>query len=203
MDVSASITRGQLVSRSAKGGAALLVAGSALGQFVESAAADPLPGTDLAFARLLVGAELLAVDFYSQAIAAANSGPIVAGYLNRAYGNEQAHYQSVAEIISGAGFTPATSADIDFSYPAGTFESEGSIVRFARALEGTILGTYLGAIAGIQTVSFNAGLVRIAACEAQHSAYFTTALGGKAFEFSFPPALTIDQASNAFDAFTA
>ena len=27
--------------------------------------------------------------------------------------------------------------------------------------------------------------------------------GGKAFNLSFPPALTIDQASNALDAFTA
>lgn len=201
--MSASITRGQLLARSAKGGAALLVAGSALGQFVDSAAADTLPTADLAYARLLVGAELLASDFYSVAIAAANSGPKIAAYLKRAYANEQEHYQSVAEIISSAGLTPAVSGDIDFSYPAGTFASQGSIVRFARQLEDTVLAAYLGAIAGIQTDGLKAGLARIAACEAQHSAYFTTVAGGKTFSLSFPPSLTIDQASNALDAFTA
>lgn len=201
--MSASITRGQLLARSAKGGAALLVAGSALGQFVDSAAADTLPTADLAYARLLVGAELLASDFYSVAIAAANSGPKIAVYLKRAYANEQEHYQSVAEIISSAGLTPAASGDIDFSYPAGTFASQGSIVRFARQLEDTVLAAYLGAIAGIQTDGLKAGLARIAACEAQHSAYFTTVAGGKTFSLSFPPSLTIDQASNALDAFTA
>lgn len=201
--MSAAITRGQLLSRSAKGGAALLVAGSALGPLVDAAAADSLPAADLVYARLLVGAELLASDFYSMAIAAANTGPKIAGYLRRAHANEQEHYQSVAAIISGAGLTPAVSGDIDFSYPAGTFASQGSIVRFARQLEDTILGAYLGAIAGIQTDSLEAGLARIAACEAQHAAYFTTAAGGKAFGLSFPIALTIDQASNALDAFTA
>ena len=197
------ITRGRLLSRSAKGGAAFLVAGSALGQFVGTAAADPPLTADLAYARLLVGAELLASDFYSVAIAAANTGPSITGYLKRALANEQEHYQSVAGILNGAGMPPAVAGDIDFSYPAGTFASQGSIGKFAQQLEETILGAYLGAIAGIQTDSFKAGLARIAACEAQHAAYFTTALGGKAFSASFPPALTIDQASNALDAFTA
>lgn len=197
------ITRAQLLSRSAKGGAALVVAGSALGQFAETAAADPPLTTDLAYARLLVGAELLASDFYSVAIAAANTRPEVTGYLKRALANEQEHYQSVAGFITGAGMTPAVSGDIDFGYPAGTFASQGSIVKFAKALEDTILGAYLGAIAGVQASAFKAGLARIAACEAQHSAYFTTAIGGKVFSASFPPALTIDQASNVLDAFTA
>ncbi len=121
--MSAPITRGQLLSRSAKGGAALLVTGSALGNFAASAAAAPLLPADLAYARLLVGAELLASDFYTQAIAAANTGPTITKYLKLAYANEQEHYQSVAGIVSGAGQTPAVSGDIDFSYPDGTFDS--------------------------------------------------------------------------------
>jgi hypothetical protein len=201
--VSASITRGQLLSRSAKGGGALLVAGSALGQFVETASAAPLPTGDLAYARLLVGVELLASDFYAQAVAAANSSPAVAWYLKRASLNEQEHYQSVAGILSGAGQTPAVAGDIDFSYPAGSFDSEGSIAKLAEQLESLSLGAYLGAIAGMQTVALIAGLARIAACEAQHSSYFATLLGGKTFKSSFPPALTIDQVSNTLDTFTA
>jgi rubrerythrin len=174
-----------------------------MSRFAETAAADPLPGTDLAYARLLVGVELLASDFYTQAVAAANSKPAVLKSLKRAYANEQEHYRSVAGIISGAGQTSAVSGDFDFSYPKGTFASEKSILTFARQLEATMLGAYLGAIGGIQTDPFKKGLAQIAACEAQHSAYFTTALGGRTFSAAFPPALTIDQASNALDAYTA
>jgi hypothetical protein len=201
--VSAPINRGQLLARSAKGGAALLVTGSALGQFAASAAAAPLPATDLAYARLLVGAELLASDFYTQAIAAANTGPTIMKYLKLAYANEQEHYQSVAGIISGAGQTPAVSGDIDFSYPDGTFESAKSIVAFAQQLEVTTLGAYLGAVGGIQTNELKIGIARIAACEAQHVSYYSTVLGGKPFSLSFPNPLSIDEASNEIDKYTA
>ncbi len=55
----------------------------------------------------------------------------------------------------------------------------------------------------MQTTALKTGLGQIAACEAQHSSYFTTAIGGKPFNLSFPPALAIGQASDAFDVFTA
>jgi hypothetical protein len=201
--VTASITRAQLLARGAKGGAAVLVAGGALGQFADTAAADPIPAADLAYVRLLVGAELLASDFYTQAIAAANSRPQVMKYLKRAYLNEQEHYQSVAGILSGAGVTPATSADIDFAYPKGTFDRQQSILKLALQLENIMLGTYLGALGGLQTNAIRTGIGQIAASEAQHQSYVSTASGGKPFWVSFPPALTIDQSSNAMDAFTS
>ena len=201
--MSASISRAQLLSRSAKGGAALLVAGSALGQLVDTAAAAPLPVSDLAYTRLLVGAELLAADFYAQAIAAANAGASVARYLKIAAFNEQEHYQAVARVLTGAGLTPAVAGDFEFSYPDGTFDTVGSIVTFGLQLETTILGAYLGALGAVQTDTVRTGIAPIAACEAQHAAYFAEVKGLKAFGLSFPPALTIDQASNAFDAYTA
>ena len=198
-----SINRADLLRRGVRGGAVLVAAGGVLGSLAESASADPLPGTDLAYARLLVGAELLASDFYQQAIAASNSSASVMKYLRRAYLNEQEHYQSVAGIISGSLNTPAASGDFDFSYPAGTFDTQASILKFAAALENMVLGTYLGAIGGIQTNTFKTGLAQIAACEAQHCSYFTSMTGGRTFQLSFPPALTIQQASNAFAAYTA
>jgi hypothetical protein len=202
-NVSASITRGQLLSRSAKGGATLLVAGSAVGRFAATAAAAPLPTGDLAYARLLVGVELLAADFYTQAIAASNSSPAITWYLKRAAFNEGEHYATVAGILSGAGQTPAVAGDIDFSYPAGTFDTQGSIAKLASQLEALSLGAYLGALGGLETAALAGGMSRIATCEAQHSAYFTTLLGGKTFKSSYPPALTIDQVSDALDTYTA
>ncbi len=201
--MTASISRGQFLRRGASGGAALMVAGVALGQLAESANAAGLPGNDPAYIRLLVGAELLASDFYSQAIAAANTSSAVMKQLKIAYFNEQEHYQSVAGILSGSGVTPAVSGDITFSYPSGTFATQSSIVSFAKQLETAILGSYLGAIGNIQTTALLTGLAQIAANEAQHVSYFTIAAGGRAYGESFPPALTISAASAVFDAYTA
>jgi hypothetical protein len=201
--VTVSISRADLLSRGAKGGAALLVAGASLGVLAETAAADSLPIGDLAYARLLVASELLASDFYEQAIAASNSSAAAMKYLKRAYLNEQEHYQSVSGIISGSFNVPAVSGDFDFGYPTGTFETEASIMKAALQLEAMQLGTYLGAIGSIQTNTFKTGLAQIAACEAQHQSYFAAATGGKTFNLSFPPALTIQQASDAFAAYAA
>jgi hypothetical protein len=197
------MTRRQLFSRSAQGGAVLLVAGTSLAQFADDAAADPLSTADLAYGRLLVGAELLASDFYTRAVAASNSSPSVMKYLKRAYANEQEHYRSVAGILSDAGVTPAVSSDIDYMYPRGAFASQASILKLAQQLETIMLGTYLGAVGGMQSGSFKQGLAQIAASEAQHLSYMWTKNGLKAFNAAFPAALTIDQASAAMDAFTS
>jgi hypothetical protein len=201
--VTAFLTRAQLLGHGARGGAAVLVGGAALGALAENAAADPIPAADLAYVRLLVAVELLGSDFYQQAVAASLATGATKWYLGRAYFNEQEHYQSVAGILSGAGVVPATSTDIDFTYPKNTFASVDSIATTALQLENLMLGAYLGALGALQTNSFKTGLGEIAACEAQHVSYFSSATGGRVYDLSFPPALTIDQASNALAAFTS
>jgi hypothetical protein len=196
------MTRSQLLRRSAQGGAALVVAGGTLGALADGAAAA-LPAGDTAYVRLLVGAELLASDFYTQALAASVAGPAVTKYLKLAYFNEQQHYQSVAGILSGEAVTPAIANDITFTYPNGTFASETAIIAFAKQLEANVLGSYLGAMSTVQTTALLTGLSQIAANEAQHVSYFNQVSGGKAFSLSFPPALTITEASNAFAAYTS
>ena len=198
-----AFSRADLFKRGARGGAALAVAGGVLGPLAETAAADPISGQDMAYVRLLVGAELLASDFYSQAIAASQATGAAARYLKRAYLNEQEHYQSISGILSGAAQAPAVSGDFDFSYPAGTFDSPAGIFKEAAKIEAMVLGTYLGALGGMQSNQFKTGLAQIAACEAQHASYFATRNGGKAFWLSFPPALSIQQASDAMGAYTA
>ena len=193
-----SISRAELVRR----GATLAVAGAAVGVFTESASADPVSDQDLAYVRLLVTAELLQSNFYGQAIAASNTSGEVEKFLKRAYLNEQEHYQSVAGIVSGTGNVPAVSADVNFSYPAGTFDDEKSILGAATALEAAVVSTYAGAMGGIVTNQWKTGLAQIAACEAQHLSYFQTAMGGSPFWLSFPPAFTIQQASDAMTPYT-
>ena len=199
--MSARINRAQLLSSGAKRGAVLLVAGTAFGALAETAEADPLSDNDLAFARLLVGVELLSIDFYVRALNADKFKPVGRKYLRNAFMNEVDHYRSVAGILSGAGYAPATAEDFSFAYPTGSFKSRLSIARLGRELETLFVGSYLGAVAGVQTQSLVQPLARIAASEAQHLSLWGLELGGRPVSAAFPAPFTIDQVSTAMDQF--
>jgi Ferritin-like domain len=201
--VSEPISRAQLFSRGAKGSAVLLLAGSVAGAVAASASADTIPDGDLAYARLLVGAELLASDFYAQAIGSKQFSGDVSRYLKRALFNEQEHYTTMSEVLTGAGQTPAVADDFDFAYPKGAFGSKISIAKLGVTLETAFLGAYLGAVDGLQTAGLKQPVARIAASEAQHLSAFAQLSGGDPIGISFPSPLTIDEASNALDAFAS
>ena len=56
-----------------------MLRGSITGSLAGPGPAETIPDDDLAYARLLVGAELLAADFYAQAIASKHSSGDVCG----------------------------------------------------------------------------------------------------------------------------
>jgi hypothetical protein len=180
-----------------------VLAGSLGGSFVGSAAADTIPDDDLAYARLLVGAELLALDFHGRAIASKRLSGNALADLKRARANERGHYQSVSEILSGAGQTPAVAADFDVSYPKGTFASRQSIAKVGVTLETVFMGAYLGAVEGLQTNALRRLAARIAASEAEHLGVFMRLSGRSPVGVSLPRPLTADQVSGALDAFTS
>jgi Ferritin-like domain len=181
----------------------LLAAGSATELLTGTACADTIPDDDLAYARLLVAAELLGADFYARAIASKRFDARAQACLKRARFNEREHYESVARILSGAGQTPAAVTDFDFSYPKGTFASRTGIAKLGVTLETVFLGSYLGAVGALQTNALKQPLARIAASEAEHLGLLTQLAGGAPFGLSFPEALTIEEASNALDAYTS
>jgi len=202
--MTARVSRGQLISRGAKGGAALFLTGSLAGSLVDSAvAADTVPDSDLAYARLLVGAELLGLDFYTRAIASKRPSGDALGSLKRARLNERDHYSRIAEILSGAGQTPAVASDFEFSYPNGAFASKASIARLGVRLEATFMGAYLGAVEGLQTSALKQPVAQIAANEAEHLSVFLRLSGRSPIWIALPRPLTIDEASNALDVFTS
>ena len=153
--------------------------------------------------RLLVGAELLGIDFYTRAVDARKLSATGQKYLKAALLNEKEHYQSVAAILSGANLVPLVAADVDFAYPKGSFDSASSITKLAAQLETTFLGAYLGAAGGMQASSLLSGIASIGANQAQHLSVFQNMLFGRPINVSFPKALSIQDASNAMDAFTA
>ena len=198
-----ALSRTQLLARSAKGGAALVLAGSAAGTFARRAAADPISDADLAYARLLVAAELLAADFYDRVIAAKLFEGQALKSLKRARFNEQEHYDSVATILNDAGQAPAVAADIDFAYPKEAFASKGAVASLGIELETLFLGAYLGAVGGLQSSALKQPFAQIAANEAQHLSVFTGLTGRDPVGISFPAPLSVDEASDALDAYTS
>lgn len=198
-----SLSRTQLLAQSAKGGAALMIGGSVAGALAGTATADVISDADLAYARLLVGAELLAADFYARVIASKQFDGQELKYVKRALFNEQEHYDSVALILNDAGQPPAVAADIDFSYPKSSFASKSAIAALGVTLESTFLGAYLGAVGGLQSSAFKQQFARIAASEAQHLSIFTGLTGRNPVGISFPAPLSIDDASDALDAYTS
>jgi len=201
---SAPLTRSQLLLRSAKGGVALVVAGSGVGALAGPAGADttPAPDGDLASLRLLIAGELLAIDFYTRALAAGRLTGKERANLKQALADEKKHYDSLAAALSAAGGGQAATADdIDFAYPKRSFASRASIARLGSRIETIVLGAYIGAIDAVQTDTLRLPMAQAAANEAQHLSAFSMALGRRPIGLAFAPALSIDQATLALDAF--
>ena len=166
-----------------------------------SALTDAPSDLDLANTRLLVAVELLLADFYAQAIKADRFGLEGKDALKRALFNENEHYASVSGVLTGAGQIPAVADDIDFSYPAKSFDSLAATAKLGFKLEQLALGAYLGAVAAANS-SLKLQFAQIAASEAQHLTVFSGETTGHALGNSFPAPLTIDEASDALGEYT-
>jgi hypothetical protein len=159
------------------------------------------PDGDLAYLRLLIGAELLAIDFQARALAAKRRVGGLAPTLRRSLADEKAHYATLARLLESAGQPPARAGDVDFAYPGGSFASRGAIARLGWRIETLLLGAYLGAIGSVQTPELRLPLGQIAANEAQHLSALAPAAGKLRIGRAFPAALTISEASAGLDVF--
>jgi len=193
------LSRAAFLSRGTLAGVALTVGGSALGALTPEAAADTLPDDDLAYMRLLVGAELLAIDFYTRAIATNRVREPALSNMRHALGNENEHYASLSTVLAAAGQAPATASDVDFTYPARSFASPSATLKLGIQLEQTMLGAYLGAVDGLQALK--RPFAQIAANEAQHLSVLTSNQLGRPIGKAFATSLTVERASSALDAF--
>lgn len=195
-------SRAGFLRRGAVGGGALLVSASGLSALAGVASAGTLPDVDLAYLRVLIGAELLAVDFQTNALASGRlrrNGPSAVVRQMRA--DEKAHYKQLASLMVAAGQTPTTSADINFSYPRGSFRSQASIVRLAERLERLLLGAYLGAVENVVTPQVRLPIGQIAANEAQHAGALAALAGRPVIGKAFGPSLSMAAVSDELDVF--
>jgi rubrerythrin len=197
--VTSSFSRAGLLRRGAAGGGALLVSGSAVSALASSAAAATISDNDLSYLRVLIGAELLDIDFQTQALASGKLDSASSALFKQMLGDENAHYRGLSNLMTGAGQVPATSDDITFTYPKGSFDSQASIMKLAASLEELTLGGYLGAVQNVQAPQLRLPIGQIAANEAQHVSTLAVSAGRPAIGSAFAPSLQIDAVSAALD----
>jgi NAD(P)-dependent dehydrogenase (short-subunit alcohol dehydrogenase family) len=189
------LDRATLVRR----GAGLLAGGAALG--LAPAAFAAVPDEDLAYVRLLIGVELLEVDFQAQALASGRLDPQTGRLLRTIAAQEKAHLTGLSVLVTNAGQVPATADDVDFAYPKGTFASAAKIQRLADTIETLALGAYLGAVENVQTAAWRLPLGQIAATESRHVGALAAAAGKPVLGRAFAPSLQIDAVSAALDVY--
>jgi hypothetical protein len=193
------LSRRGLLRLGAAGGAALLVPVPAA--FAAESAGTPAPEGDLANLRLLIGAELLAIDFHVRALAARKlRGRAVTTY-RRSLADEKLHYGTLTKLVSAAGEVPATAADVDFDYPRRSFNGARSISALAWRIETLLLGAHLGAVETMETASLRLAVGQIAANEAQHLSALAPFAGKPTIGRPFPTALHADAVSTALEVF--
>jgi len=198
--MASTISRAGFLRRGVVSGGSLVAAGALASAFAPTASAA-VPDSDLAGLRLLIGTELLALDFQARALASGNLGAAATAVFEKLRADEQAHYAGLANLMLQAGQTPATSDDIDFSYPAGSFRTEASILKLAGELEALQLGAYIGANADVQTPELRIAVGQISASEAQHAAALAGLAGRPVIGRAFGPALRSDAVTAVLDNF--
>lgn len=191
-------SRGEFLSRGAKGGLLLVVGGSVL-----AVATGPVLGQgggDADIASLAATAELLALDFYGMGIEQGGFEGSALAYLEAARQNEQEHYDALAGVLGDA-----APADLTFQYPEGTFATPESIATTGVALETAFVGAYMGAIPALQDNNLKAVAAQIGANEAQHLTSLNFLAAGDMLvpNPSFPEVLTAEQALAAVMPFLA
>jgi hypothetical protein len=180
----------------------LLVPGTAWAMPMRASGDAALPDSDLAYLRLLIGAELLAIDFHARAIAARKKlGTALTATFRRALADERAHYALLSKAIVAAGQPTTGPGDVDLTYPRGSFATRTSIARLGWRIESLLLGSYLGAVENVQTPELRLPVGQIAANESQHVSAVAPAAGKARIGRAFPAALSIEAASDALDAF--
>jgi hypothetical protein len=190
-------TRAQFLTRAGKGGLALMAGGTVLGLAEGTAFGKGFADADIA--KLAATAELLAIDFYTRAIASKQLKGDELSYLVGAKANEVAHYNALKGVLKSA-----TPTGLKFKYPAGSFSSRKNIGNLGHALETAFVGAYMGAVTAFSSNELKGVAAEIGACESRHLSVLTN-IGANAIVPApdLPTVLTAAQATKAVTPFLA
>jgi hypothetical protein len=186
----------------AGGGIALLSTGvgATLLSTVDASAAS---SSDLSIVNFALTAEYLAVDAYTQAIAAAQAGKLgsvptnVADTMVSFLGEEKQH----VEALQQAG---GTATKPNFTYPAATFTSLANAADLALTLETAFVGAYITAVTKLQSTALQSAAGTIGANEGEHRVILRQLLNMTPFvDLAFEKPVSVAAATKAVDSFIA
>jgi len=195
------LTRAAVLRRGAIAGGALAVGGVGTAVLAAPAGAMTFPDSDLAGLRLLVGAELLALDFQGRALSGGLLSAPAAALFEQAVADDTAHYDGLVDLLGKGNVVAATSDDIDFAYPTGSFDTEAAIMGLADRIQALALGAYVGTLESLQTPLIRLPVAQITVNEAQHAAALAALAGKPVLGRAFGPALQVDAVSAALSDF--
>ena len=136
--------------------------------------------------------EFLEREFYQRALDAGVLSGAALGVVTALRDHEAAHVDTITAALQGAGATPV--AKPNFTFPAGAFSSQSSILQLAATFEPVGVGAYLGAGPMIQDPGLLEAAGTIAGVEGDHVVAVNNLVGvSPPANTAFPAALTKDQ----------
>jgi hypothetical protein len=159
-EITASITRRQLLQVGVSGGSLVLTGGAALAVSQNEAGAATADDPSKQLALL----EALAYDFYGKALKAASKTSWSHNWTDaftRARENESEHYASWTS-------SPPPPVGYEFSYSSSTWKSARDIISFALTLERQMVASYSAAFSYGPTLP---SVANILPCHVQHAQY--------------------------------
>jgi hypothetical protein len=156
---------------------------------------------ELAFASFGQAAELLLADFYTRATAAKIATGAAAGDLAHGVLSATEHAAALAQLLTDAGQTAAVAEDFEFAWPDGTFATRRAAARAGLEIARPLLGVYLAAAIGVSIASYRTLFTTMAANIAQQVAALSRLSGRRMVGVSFPPAVDVETASDAIEAY--
>jgi hypothetical protein len=149
-------------------------------------------GGDLDIANFALTLEYLEAEFYAIALDSGVLAEPALSYVAATSDHENQHVNALIELITGAGGTPV--AKPEFTFPAGAFDTQASILNLAATFEPVGVGAYLGAAPMISDPAVLAAAGSIAGVEGEHVVAFNNLLGVvPPANTAFPAALTQDE----------
>ncbi len=119
--------------------------------------------------------EYLEAEFYAIAVDAGVLSGDAVGVVGNLASHESQHVDAIIAYLEAEGATPV--AKPEFTFPAGAFSSQASILELANTFEPVGVGAYLGAAPLIQDPALLAAALSIYGVEAEHVVSVRNLLG--------------------------
>ena len=188
-----TVSRGQFLRNTAKGGLVLATSGGVLASVTGVAsAAGMTTGSDISTMQAAYTAESLAVYVYGAILANFTkfSHPKLQNkdYFQAALEDEKAHKALLAGALGSK--TPKLT-NASFQIPASVLKSGQTLLNTGVALETAFVEAYLGASSTFSSADLRLLASKIAANEATHFSFFDAAAGGHGVLPAVPSTATI------------